>query len=235
MLTYIKNDSLVTTTLANPYDNAQITGIISETASLKMNPSGRFYKIISSNYIPKEFGSLRRSERAKKIIKEFREIIHTSNGTEYIDWDRKIGYAMFPGASEPVMCIYSILLPELMRFMRMWVDNRHMPSPYLSYDLSRLFGGMDNYYDVHTLFLSAEGKEKLYQYFPEFAMFFYELYPYMDIKDGQSYDIGELTDTKDKLAKLGLSTLQCDQLIRCLPAAANNSQVLKMIRSKKTQ
>ena len=94
---------------------------------------------------------------------------------------------------------------------------------------------MINFKDIYYLFQNYDGEqlyESLYRYFPSFATFYYEIYPFLKVKRTGNYDIGKLVNAAMQDHELGFDTSKHEQLIASIPTAQNNTMVLKLINNK---
>ncbi len=74
----------------------------------------------------------------------------------------------------------------------------------------------------------------LYKLYPELAIFYYEIYPYITLKEIENYNIDELQKLRMTTEALRVNTYYIDQLLDYLPTAENNTRVLSLLnRSKK--
>ena len=240
MLAYTEDNKLITTSLGNPYRNIDLMTIHSD-ATYFCGKDNRFYKIISKDIVARDIKHLSRESMNRDAIRKFRDMTGDYDSGEYIDKENNIGYEVFPYMKKnPTIFTYSIVYPAITEFFRTWnIFSKKDSSKQLltsQYDLSKLFASMDNFRDLSSFFLREDGeqlKKSLYQYFPEFAIFYYEIYPYLNFKILGNYDITKLVNTRLQVYELGLDTTQFDDLMSSLPAAENNTKVLKLIKNPK--
>ncbi len=167
-----------------------------------------------------------------EALKRFVDLTAQSFRDDYYDPKINVGYKLDLWQDEPTIYKYTELKPAITEFFKFWEQAKYNPNLY---DLSKLFYGMINFKDIYHLF-QIEDKEQLksslYRYFPSFAIFFYEIYPFLKIEKTGSYDIGKLVTAAIENHELGLDTTQHEELISAIPAAKNNAMVLKLIRNK---
>ena len=141
---------------------------------------------------------------------------------------------------KPTIYSYSIVYPAITEFFSYWNKYNNMSGNkkiILScYDLSTLFASMENFKDLEKIFSKEQGellKRTLYKDFPQFAIFYYEIYPYLDFEILGSYDITKLINARLQVQELGLDTSQLDLMVNNLDIAENNGKVLKLIKNSK--
>ena len=240
MISYIKNNELVLTTLGNPYKNMDLIRLRNE-AGMFSGKNNRFFRINSQEIIPRDFKHLSRDSMNSASLKRFTELTGVRNSFGCYDDENNIGYKVYPYMKKhPTIYEYSIVYPAITKFFECWVsyhkaeqtsDNLAMP-----YDLSELIIDMSNFSELSSHFLKEENerlKISLYRDFPEFAIFYYEIYPFLNIKDTVSYNIPKLNSVLLQMSELGLDTQQIEKLISNLSSAENNTKVLELIKKAK--
>lgn len=238
MLIYKENNDLVTISLGSIYRNLDLMMIRSE-ATFKGTDS-RFYKIVSKDVVARDIKHLTWYSRHKEAVRRFRESTHVYISNKYIDKEHNMGYVLDAYEKFPTIFTYKMLYPAITEFFQFWVNcpiyKEDVKSLSATYDLSKLFVSMENFRDLNLLFLREDGeqlKKSLYQHFPEFAIFYYEIYPYINIEILGKYDITKLVNARLQVYELGLETEQFEQLISNIPVAENNAKVLGLIKNPK--
>lgn len=237
MLIYKENNSLVTTSLGSPYRNIDLMSMYFEASHFRGKAS-RFYEIVSKDIVTRDIKHLSWASRCQEAKRRFRESTNFSLSRDYIDKEHNIGYKLYAYMKLPTIFTYKIVYPAISEFFQFWghsANNETDLKPLnVSFDLSKLFVSMENFRELNLLFLKTEGeklKNSLYQYFPEFAIFYYEIYPYINIEIIRKFDISKLVNARLQAYEVGLETLQFDQLISSVPVAENNARVLMLIKN----
>lgn len=251
MLIYKNNNSLVTTSLGDPYrDRNRELQLISFDADHFGAKDNRFYKIKSVESIPRSIKHPTRESMELAATRRFRQLTpgyYGSTDSEYYDEINDVWYKVYmkgipkkdnPKKGNPIIFSYSMVYPAITDFFKYWDNSWYNSSKNVDgisspFDLSRLFNSMDNFHDLSSMFSKESGeqlKNLLYQSFPEFAIFYYEIYPYLTIKILKTYDITKLISARLQVYELGLNTNQLDQLISSIPIAENNAKVLSLIK-----
>ena len=160
-----------------------------------------------------------------------------SNMMGKICQELNVGYRLDLWQDNPTIYKYTELQPAITEFFKLWVQSRFYDGDKVTgqYDLSKLFYGMNNFKDIIYIFKKYDGKllyENLYRYFPSFATFYYEIYPFLKVQRTGNYDISKLVSAAIQDHELGFDTSKHEQLIASIPASENNTMVLKLIRNK---
>ena len=236
MLIYKENDKLITTSLGNPYSNSDLMPIRFNAIQFE-GKDNRFYKVLSVEPVLRSIKYSSREKMNEEAIKRFTQMSGEHHHCEYYDEEKNIGYKVYPYMKKnPTVYTYSKLLPAITEFFKCWRNSfeQEKNSKILNpYDLSHLFESMKNFNDLSLLFAkesAEELKKALYQNFPEFAIFCYEIYPHLDIQSSKSYDIAKLVQARSLVYELGLDTTEIDHLLESQEIANNNAQILKLIK-----
>lgn len=240
MLVYTENNNLVRTSLESPHSNVDLMLIRSEANNFR-GKENRFYKIVSTEIISRDIKHLSRESMNGEAIKRFRDYTNVYYSDEFYDKKNNLGYKIYPFMKKnPTIFTYSLIYPAITEFFQFWDnysknESKSQPLP-VTYDLSKLFDSMENFHDLNLLFLREDGeqlKKSLYQNFPEFSIFYYEIYPHINVEVVGTYDITKLVNARLQAYELGLETVQFDQLISSIPVADNNAKVLRLIKNPK--
>ena len=234
MLIYKNNDSLVTTSLGNPNKNMELLSIRFDADHFGAKDN-RFYKITSVDSIPRSIKHPTRESMKNEAIRRFRKLTDVYNSDEFYDEKNNVWYKIFPYMKgNPKIFSYSMVYPAITDFFKYWNNSsKNIDDISSPFDLSSLFTSMDNFHDLSSMFSKESGdqlKNLLYQSFPEFAIFYYEIYPYLTIETLKTYDISKLINARLQVHELGLNTEQLDQLVSSIPIAENNAKVLSLIK-----
>jgi len=239
MLIYNKNNKLIITTLGDMNRNLELLSLCS-SAETFIGKENRFFKILYKDTITRSIKHPTLESMSKEAKKRFREITNVYDSLDYYDKEDNIGYKVCPYMKKPTIYSYSILYPAITEFFRCWkkYNNTEEDKRILlpSYDLSSLFASMENFKDLENIFTKEQGdllKTTLYQEFQEFAIFYYEIYPHLNLKMVNSYDISKLINARIQVQELGLDTEQIDALVNKLDITQNNSKVLRLIKNTK--
>lgn len=239
MIIYTKDKKLITTDIGNLYNNIDLAIFASEAESFR-GKENKYFKIISEETVNRSFKHITRESRANEARRKIREITNHYEYNEYYNKEENIGYSVFPYRKKPTIYIYQMIYPAITEFFRYWnkfnstgISKKHI-IPH--YDLSNLIKSIDNFKDLECIFTKQEGeilKKTLYNEFPEFAMFYYEIYPHLNINITGNYDISKLINAKLLVCELGLDTRELDAMLENLKVAENNTKVLKLINNSK--
>ena len=236
MLIYKNNDSLVTTSLGDPYKNMELLSIRHDADHFSAKDN-RFYKITSVDSITRSIKHPTRESMELAAIRRFRQLTgnYDSTDSEFYDEINDIWYEVFLYMKgNPKIFSYSMVYPAITDFFKYWNNSsKHIDDISSPFDLSRLFNSMDYFHDLSSMFSKESGeqlKNLLYQSFPEFAIFYYEIYPHLTIETLKTYDISKLISARLQVHELGLNTDQLDQLVSSIPIAENNAKVLSLIK-----
>lgn len=239
MIIYKDNNNLVMTSLGDLHRNIDLMPIFYEASDFQGKES-RFYRIVSKDVVARNIKHLTWYSGHKEAVRRFRESTHISSSHQYIDKEHNMGYKLYAYMKLPTIFTYEMIYPAITEFFQFWdhytMKEQDLKSLPITYDLSKLFISMENFRELNLIFLKENGeqlKKSLYQHFPEFAIFYYEIYPYINIEIIGTYDITKLVSARLQVYELGLETVQFDQLISSEPVADNNAKVLKLIKNPK--
>ena len=101
--------------------------------------------------------------------------------------------------------------------------------------ITSLFVSMDNFKELEKIFEISEKqtlKETLYKEFPEFAIFCYEIYPYIKLNITSEYQISKLIKTRLQVKEFGVDTKDLDLMVDSIEVARNNAKVLRLIHKQ---
>jgi hypothetical protein len=237
MLSYIENNKLITNSLGNPYKNVELT-MIHNSANHFGRKDNRFYRVEGKEVIRRDLTHLSRESINEKAIKRYIELTNDYDNYDFYDREKNVGYKVYPHMKgHPTVFKYSMIYPEICCFFRFW-DHYHYNKDDASvknssYDLSKFFYGMENYNDLKSI-LSIEDEadftDKLFKYYPEFAIFYFEIYPYIEMIETGSYDVDKLRSVRDQVYDLGFETIEFDTLISSIEPARNNAKVLQLLK-----
>lgn len=236
MLIYKDNNNLVTTSLGDPYKNMELLSIRRDADHFGAKDN-RFYKITSVDSISRSIKHPTRESMELAAIRRFRQLTgdYDSTESEFYDEINDIWYKVFLYMKgNPKIFAYRMVYPAITDFFKYWNNSsKNIDDVSIPFDLSRLFNSMDNFRDLSSMFSKESGeqlKNLLYQSFPEFAIFCYEIYPHLTIELLKNYDISKLVSARLQVHELGLNTEQLDQLVSSIPIAENNTKVLSLIK-----
>lgn len=239
MIIYNNEQELITTTIGNINKNLRLASFYLDAESFKGRET-RFFKIITEDIINRSIKCPTTELMAKRAKRKFYEITNVYNDLEYYDKEKSIGYKVFPYMKNPKVYSYKMIYPAITKFFQYWKEYSNTGESkkiFLPrYDLSSLFVSMENFKDLEIIFTKEQGellKRDLYKEFPEFAIFYYEIYPYLNIDIIGCYDIVKLINARIQVYELGLDTKQLDAIIGNLDIAKNNGKILKLIKDKK--
>lgn len=239
MIIYKENNKLITTTIGDVTKNLELVSLYSEAESFK-RMDNRFFKIISEDSVNRSIKYPLHDMMREEAIKKFRQITNVYAGFECYDKEQKVGYSVFPYMKNPTVYSYSIIYPAITKFFKYWKEFNYtaFSARYSlpNYDLSSLFDSMDNFKDLKFIFTKEQGeclKKTLYKEFPEFAIFYYEIYPYLNLEIVNSIDIAKLINARMLVDDLGLDTSDLDIFVDSLDVAKNNGKVLRLIKNSK--
>lgn len=237
MITYNNDKKLIITTLGDI--NKELTSLYFGAESFR-GEENRFFKIVSKDTINRSVKYPTIESMAKEARKRFREITNVYDSLEHYDRENNTVYTVFPYMKKPTIYTYSMLYPAITEFFHYWWkynntgEDKKIFLP--SYDLTNLFASMENFKDLESIFTKEQGElleKTLYQEFPEFAIFYYEVYPYLNLKIINSYDISKLINARLQVQELGLDTVQLDAMVNNLDIAQNNGKVLTLIKNSR--
>ena len=232
MITYTENKKLVTTRIKNDH-NVSVSWL--KAQAIKFNDiDNRFYKAEIEDVITKGIKTLTKESRIIEAKKRFSVLTNTEDQIECFDKENNNGYKLCLYYDEPVIFSYSMVYPIITEFFKYWEMSKNCETN-AQYDLSKLFEGMENFKELEYIFKFEHGenlKNVLYNEFPEFAIFYYEIYPKINLEVIKSYNIVQIVNTKIQMCELGLDTTEIDELLSDVSMAQRNDQVLKLIRSK---
>ena len=173
--------------------------------------------------------------------KRFFESTGVNNSRSFYDKENNVGGVLYTShAKKPTYYIYSKNFPNIINFFQQWNnswDNKNHKESDSSIintcELSCLFSGMENFKELEARFSKTSEvnlKDLLYRDFSEFAIFYYEIFPYLNFEPIKEYDINKLLNVKNELIDLDISDEKINQLIDIIPIVENNEQVLKLIK-----
>lgn len=239
MIAYNSDKELIITTLGDIHKNLELSSLYFSAESFR-GSENRFFKIVSKDIIARSIKYPTMESMSKEARKRFREITNVYNSLEYYDKEHNIGYKVWPYMKKPAIYTYSMLYPAITEFFHYWKEYNNTEEDkkvFLpSYNLSNLFVSMENFKDLENIFAKEQGdllRRTLYQEFTEFAIFYYEVYPYLNLKIINSYNIAKLINARLQVQELGLDTVQLDAMVNNLDIAQNNSKVLRLIKNTK--
>lgn len=239
MIIYSNDKKLIITTMEDINENVDLFSLYLEAESFN-GRENRFFKILSVNSVTRSIKHLTQESMANEARKRFQEMTNINNSLKYYDKEHNIGYKVFPYIKNPTIYSYSIVFPAITEFFQYWKEYSYtgdsMREFLPKYDLSKLFGSMNNFSDIHFILTKEQAeliKKTLYQEFPEFAIFYYEIYPYLNLETVCCYNLSKLINAKLLVHELGLDTSELDNLIDSLDVAKNNGKVLKLIKNLK--
>lgn len=236
MIIYNNDKELITTTIGDITQNPRMSSFYLTAESFRGKET-RFFKIISKDVITRNIKHIINESMAKEAKRRFRKITNIYNSNEYYDKEHNIGYKVFPYMKNPTIYSYSMIYPAITEFFQYWKKfnctgiSKKDFIPH--YDLSKLFVSMANFKDLEILFKKQQNKSlknALYQEFPQFAIFYYEIYPYLNLETVNCYDISKLINARIQVKELGLDTTQLDALEENLKVSQNNTKVLNLIK-----
>lgn len=231
---YVNNNKLYTTKPDN-LDKVNDLFVMNSLASKFDGKENEFFGILSSESINKDLKHLTHESRLLEAKRKFSKYTGVYNKTDIYDKNINVGYKVFLLMKNPTIYSYIKKHPAISEFFRLW--NYYKLDPInngmsVNYDLSLLFGGMYNFKELELIFKKENGDvlmNLLYRDFPEFAIFYYEIYPYLNLEKVNSYDIFKLFETRNLLYDLSLSSNEVDTLVEHIPVANNNTLVLKLM------
>lgn len=104
----------------------------------------------------------------------------------------------------------------------------------MNFDIATLINYDENVIDEISSILSLPNKEVirgiLYKLYPELAIFYYEIYPYITLSQIESYNIDKLKELRMLTENLRVSTYNIDQILGYLPMAEKNAKVLNLLK-----
>lgn len=231
MLAFAENGRIVTAELN---DAPELDTINYSASSFRLGPS-RFYRIIDTDVVRRDIRHLTKGSMQKEAINIFRLKSKEHNSYEFNEKDINMGYKVFPELKMPTVFTYMIMYPAITEFFILWNSYKNGEEINYNYDLSKLFYNMNNFSKLVELF-EKEGNDlrlALYSKFPQFAIFYYEIYPYLRPIVTGNYEKEELYSLKDRLIEEGKSTKYVESLISSYDVALNNTEVLKLIKDNK--
>lgn len=108
------------------------------------------------------------------------------------------------------------------------IDNEFM------FNLGLLIPELDKNIDELIYMLDGPNKElvkrMLYKYYVDFAIFYYEIYPFIEFQECERYNIEELRKLKEQTEKLRMSTQNIDDMLNFVPVAQENSKVITLLK-----
>ena len=239
MIIYSNEKELIATSIGDINRNVNISSIYLDAESFKCKEN-RFFKIVKEDVVKRNLKHFSQESMQKESIKRFKETAKIFDSLEYYDTEKNIGYKVFPGMKKPTVYTYSMLYPAITEFFRYWRKFNHstlsVQDSLYNYDLSKLFTSMDNFKYLECIFTKQQGKmlkKTLYKEFPDFAIFYYEIYPFLNIKTVRSYDISKVLNARLLVHELGLNTKQLDSIIDSMDVAEHNTKILKLINNSK--
>jgi len=238
MIIYTQDNNLITTSLGNVRKNIELMSI-NFSAAFFEGRENRFFKIISKDVVTRSIKHITSESMILESIKRFRRCTHIYDSHKYYDKENNIGYDLRVFMKHPTFFTYSMAYPAITEFFQYWNtcnDSDVAQNTNIQYDLSKLFVSMENFSDLELLFKKEEGEllqKILYQDFPEFAIFYYEIYPHLNLEITGSYDITKLVNARKQVYELGLDTKQIDEILDNVPVAQNNTKVLQLLKNSK--
>lgn len=238
MIIYTENNKLITTTIDDVKDTLELSTLYLEAERFSCKDN-RFFKIISEEAVTRSLKYPLQESMKEEAIKRFRRLTNVYNSLQYYDRSENIGYVVFPHMKNPTIYTYSMLYPAITEFFHYWKEFNYTASSMRgfspTFDLSSLFSSMENFKDLELIFTKEEGeflRKTLYKEFPEFAIFFYEIYPYLNLRTVDSLDIPKLINARMLVDELGFDTSDLDEALEDLDIAENNGKVLRLIKQK---
>lgn len=99
--------------------------------------------------------------------------------------------------------------------------------------LNRLVGEDKDIFQIFSIIRENDeeiARQILYKKYPEFAIFYYEIFPYLILENYDSYSIQDLKDLKERTEQLRLNTKYIDEILSFLSMAEQNSKVLTLLK-----
>lgn len=161
-----------------------------------------------------------------------------NDGSSFYDFKNKKAY-LYEYVYEPEklkISEFNLLRSNITEFFISGLDFRkqRLVTDNMDFDISTLINLDKNSEEEINSILSLQNKEIvkdiLYKLYPEFATFYYEIYPYMTLEQIESYDIDKLKELRIATESLKVNTCCIDQLLNYLPKAENNVKVLNLLK-----
>ncbi|MBQ3021614.1 MAG: hypothetical protein IJD92_05285 [Bacilli bacterium] len=239
MLIYKNEKEIITTSIDDIFNNVSLISLYSESESFR-GKDNRFFKVLTEETLHRNIKHLTRESIVKETKKKYKDLTQIDGALDFYDKNNNVGYTLFPYRKKPTIYSYTMIYPAITEFFRYWKTYNYTGQNYKEflpkYDLSNLFDSMENFKNIELLFNKAQGeilKKALYNEFPEFAIFYYEIYPNIKLTNNCKYDIKKLIQVKDLMNDLAIDTKQIDVYLKNIDIAENNRKVLKLINNSK--
>lgn len=131
---------------------------------------------------------------------------------------------------------FNLLKSKITQFFISGFDfsERRLITDNMNFDIATLINYDENVIDEISSILSLPNKEVirgiLYKLYPELAIFYYEIYPYITLSQIESYNIDKLKELRMLTENLRVSTYNIDQILGYLPMAEKNAKVLNLLK-----
>lgn len=237
MIIYSDDDKLITTKL-EVSSGCGIRDLCYLAESFRGRET-RFFKIIEEYTVSRSIKCLTQRSRFNEAKKIFYEVTGVADSYECYDNENNIGFKLFPFMKNPTIYAYEMIYPAIYEFLQYWRNYNNLDNSnqifYNPYDLTSLFVCMKNFKELEKIFEISEKqtlKDTLYKEFPEFAIFCYEIYPYIKLNITSEYQISKLIKTRLQVKKLGVDIKDLDLIVDSIEIAHNNAKVLRLINKQ---
>lgn len=178
---------------------------------------------------------------AVKYVSQLKSTADFVGSNEFYNFnEKKASLKNCDVSSEYVIEIYEfkLLNPGITQFFVSGLDfNKSKITDNMHFDFTTLINSNENNIEEIDCILSLPKpdviKKLLYKLYPELAIFYYEVYPYITFKEIENYNIAELQKLRMTTEALRVNTYYIDQLLDYLPTAENNTELLRLLNNSK--
>lgn len=152
------------------------------------------------------------------------------------NFETRNAYIKQPSQESTKIFRFKLLRPLITQFFISGLDfdDRKLLVENFNFDLLKFINSDENNIEEISSILSLSKvdiiKKILYKLYPELAIFYFEIYPYMTLETIESYNVAELKNLRRKTEALRVNTYYLDQLLNYLPEAENNHKILNIIK-----
>ena len=238
MLPCRSNDSIIFYSLGDPYKYSDIMNIYKEINYFN-GKDNRFHTIISKREFNNGSDYFMHEDIENKARMEFEKITGFSEKNEFVDSNFQKGYMFYPYRIRPTIVTYKILYPKLKELFYKWSIDIKTKERLLfsnSIDLSNLIYGIENMEDVLKILCNSQAEKlrmNLFKTYKEFALFYFDIYPYLSFEPKKIIDISKLLEIKNRLIELGIYIMELKEVERNIEISERNSKMFKLLNMKK--